>query len=214
VPAEEDFVDCASARHARVSEPEKAPGTTSGTELTFSQNPGGSSSKSISMAGTMLREINQLLRTARHYIAQAESVLSRYQQLESMTIGQITKAHSRGGLSPGEMVLAHYGSASVRLATICEIQGYKPTQNYRIRFYERSGKRRTAWTRREISGEITNNLQEHIHLLLRDNVAHEEPGIKNNRDIAADRFAILKVVSIDACRKALKKTVRIIDSSL
>jgi hypothetical protein len=166
------------------------------------------------MGGTMPREIHQLLRTARYYIAQAKSVLSKHQQLESMTIGEITKAHSRGGLSPGEMVLAHYGSAAVRLATICEIQEYKPTKNYRERFYERSGKRKTAWTSRKISGEITNSLQEHILLLLRDNVAHEEPGIKNNRDIAADRFAILKVVKVGACKKALKKTVRIIDSSL
>lgn len=166
------------------------------------------------MAGTMPREIHQLLRTARYYIAQAESVLSKHQQLESMTIGEITKAHSRRGLSPGEMVLAHYGSASVRLATICEIQGYKPTQNYRKRFYERSGERRTVWTTRKISGEITNKLQEHIHLLLRDNVAHEEPGIKNKRDIAADRFAILKVVTIGACKETLKKAVRIIAASL
>lgn len=162
----------------------------------------------------MPREIHQLLRTARYYIAQAESMLSKYQQLEIMTIGEITKAHSRRGLSSGEMVLAHYGSASVRLATICEIQRYKPTQNYRERLYERSGKRRTAWTSRKISGEITNNLPEHIHLLLRDNVAHEEPGIRNNRDIAGDRFAILKVVKIGTCKKALKKTVRIIDASL
>jgi hypothetical protein len=73
------------------------------------------------MADVMPREIDQLLRTARYYIAQAESMLSKYQQLEIMTIGEITKAHSRRGLSPGEMVLAHYGSASVRLATICEI---------------------------------------------------------------------------------------------
>lgn len=166
------------------------------------------------MGGTMPREIHQLLRTVRYYIAQAKSVLSKHQQLESMTVGEITKAHSRGGLSPGEIVLAHYGSAAVRLATIFEIQEYKPTKNYRERFYERSGKRKTAWTSRKISGEITNSLQEHIHLLLRDNVAHEEPGIKNNRDIAADRFAILKVVTVGACKKALKKTVRIIDSSL
>lgn len=162
----------------------------------------------------MPREIQQLLKTARYYIAQANSVLSKHQQLESVTIGKITKAHSRRGLSPGEMVLAHYGSAAVRLATICEIQGYRPTQNYRKLFYEGSGKRKTAWTRARISGEITNNLQEHMHLLLRDNVAHEEPGIKNNRDIAGDRFSILKVVTIGACKEALKKTTRIIEASL
>lgn len=166
------------------------------------------------MVGTMSREIHQLLRTARYYFAQAEKVLSKHQQLESMTIGEITKAHSRRGLSSGEMVLAHYGSASVRLGTICEIQGYKPTKNYRERFYERSGKRRTGWTSQKISGEIQNNLPEHIHLLLRDNVAHEEPGIRNNRDIAGDRFAILKVVTIGACKEALKKTVRNIEASL
>ena len=161
----------------------------------------------------MPREIQQLLKTARYYIGEADKVLSKHQQLESMTIGKITKVHSRRGLSLGEMVLAHYGSA-VRLATICEVQGYKPTQNYRELFYEGSGKRKTAWTRGRIAGEIANNLQEHIHLLLRDNVAHEEPGISNNRDIAADRFAILKVVQIGACKKALEKAVRVIASSL
>jgi hypothetical protein len=107
------------------------------------------------MGGTMPREIHQLLRTVRYYIAQAKSVLSKHQQLESMTVGEITKAHRRGGLSPGEIVLAHYGSAAVRLATIFEIQEYKPMKNYRERFYERSGKRKTAWTSRKISGEIT-----------------------------------------------------------
>lgn len=102
----------------------------------------------------------------------------------------------------------------MRLATICEIKGYKPTENYRKKFYEKSGERKIFWPSSKIIGDIKNNLPEHIHLLLRDNVAHEEPGIKNKKEIAADRFVILKVTTIGSCRKALKKTIRSIKDHL
>ena len=123
--------------------------------------------------------------------------------LASLTISEIARRHRSGSLSPSEVVLAHFGSAAVRLATICEITGYRLMENYRRKFYETSGKRKPGWSRRKIRADITANPHEHLHLLLRDNVAHEEPGIANNKEIAADRFAILRATSVDTCRKAL-----------
>lgn len=55
----------------------------------------------------------------------------------------------------------------------------------------------------KIRTEIAAKPHEHLHLLLRDNVAHEEPGIANNKQVAADRFAVLKTTTIATCSKAL-----------
>ncbi len=151
----------------------------------------------------MARETEQLLATANHYLAEARRLLVKNPNLGSLTIGEITRRHKGGSLSPGEVVLAHFGSAAVRLATVCEIARYRPTENYRRKFYEPSGKRKPGWSSHKVRTEITANPHEHLHLLLRDNVAHEEPGIANNKDIAADRFAALKTTSVDTCRNAL-----------
>lgn len=160
------------------------------------------------LAVTMTRQTEQLLATANHYLAEAKRVLAKDPNLATSAIGEITRRHKRGTLSPSEVVLAHFGSAAVRLATVCEIAGYQPTENYRRKFYETSGKRKAGWSRQRIAANITANPHEHLHLLLRDNVAHEEPGIANNKDIAADRFAVLKATSIDTCRKALDTIAR------
>jgi hypothetical protein len=55
---------------------------------------------------------------------------------------------------------------------------------------------------------------EHLHLLLRDNVAHEEPGITNKKQIAADRFAVLKQTSIDTCNRVLTDIARTVKNWL
>lgn len=151
----------------------------------------------------MTRETEQLLATANYYLAEARRELAKTPNLASSTIGEITRRHKRGSLSPGEVVLAHFGSAAVRLATACEIARYWPTENYRRKFYEPSGKRKPGLSGHQIRTHITSNPHEHLHLLLRDNMAHEEPGNANNKDIAADRFTVLKAMSIDTCRKAL-----------
>jgi len=57
----------------------------------------------------------------------------------------------------------------------------------------------------KIRAAIAAKPHEHLHLLLRDNIAHEEPGIVNNRQIAADRVAVLKTTTVDACNKALRE---------
>lgn len=153
----------------------------------------------------MTRETDQLLKVANYYLAEARRVLAKNRALASDTIGEITRRYTTRALSPGEIVLAHFASAAVRLATICEIAGYRPTENYRHKFYEPSGKRKSGCSRSKIRTHIGANLDEHLHLLLRDNVAHEEPGIANNKEIAADRFSILKATTIATCNDALNK---------
>ncbi|MFZ5876930.1 MAG: hypothetical protein ACOYXU_11055 [Nitrospirota bacterium] len=153
----------------------------------------------------MTREIEQLATTANHYLAEARRLLANRPDLGSLTIGEVTRRHKRGSLSPAEVVLAHFGSAAVRLATMCEIADYRPTENYRRKFYKPSGERKAGWSDHSIKTDITATLHEHLHVLLRDNIAHEEPGIANSKQIAADRFAILKATTIDTCRHVLDK---------
>ena len=161
----------------------------------------------------MTREAEQLLAVANHYLAKARRILAKEPKLASVTIGEITRGHRRQSLSPGEMVLAHFGSAAVRLATICEIARYRPTANYRGQFYQRSGDRKSGWSSSKISAEIAAKPCEHLHLLLRDNVAHEEPGIANNKQIAADRFAALKRMTVATCSKALSQIAKRVKES-
>ena len=157
----------------------------------------------------MRRETDQLIAAASHYLAEASALLKSHPNLASLPIGQMTRRHRLGpSLSPGELVLAHLGSAAVRLATICEIRDYRPTENYR-RFYEKnSGERKTDWSWSRIRANIVARPEEHLHLLLRDNVAHEEPGIGNNKRIAADRAAVLKATTIGTCVQALDRIAR------
>ena len=159
----------------------------------------------------MTREIEQLLAVANHYLAEAKQVLKTNPKLASMTIGEITRNHRTRWLSPAEILLAHLASAAIRLSTICEIADYRLTENYRKKFYEKSGKRKNGCSLSKIKSDISAKPYEHLHLLLRDNVAHEEPGIANKKQIAADRFAVLKATTIDTCSKALSsiaKTVK------
>ncbi len=161
----------------------------------------------------MSREIEQLLAVANLYLAETRRILVTKPDLASVTIGEITRGHRTRSLSPGEMALAHLGSAAVRLATICEIARYRITANYRAQFYERSGNRKSGWSSSKITATIAANPQEHLHLLLRDNIAHEEPGIANNKQIAADRFAVLKKMTIDTCNKALRSIAKKVKKS-
>jgi hypothetical protein len=163
------------------------------------------------LVGTMTREKEQLLAVANHYLAEGRRLLKDNPKIASMTIGEITRMHRTQSLSSAEMVLAHFGSAAVRLATICEIAGHHLTANYRVKFYEGTGDRKRGWPSSKIRAEIVARPQEHLHLLLRDNVAHGEPGIGNKKLIAADRFAVLRATTIDTCIKALcsiAKTVK------
>ena len=110
--------------------------------------------RSSTLAVTMTRETEQLLATANHYLAEARRVLAKHPTLGSSTIGEITRRHTGQSLSPSEVVLAHFGSAAVRLATVCEIAGYRPTENYRRKFYATSGKRQPGWSGHKIRADI------------------------------------------------------------
>src|SRR4029450_5202216 len=105
----------------------------------------------------MTRETEQLLATANHYLAEARRLLARHPTLASSTIGEISRRHTGKSLSPSETVLAHFGSAAVRLATVCEIASYQPTENYRRKFYEASGKRKPGWSGHKIRSEVRTN---------------------------------------------------------
>ena len=94
-----------------------------------------------------------------------------------------------------------------------KIARYRPTANYRGQFYQRSGDRKSGWSSSKISAEIAAKPCEHLHLLLRDNVAHEEPGIANNKQIAADRFAALKRMTVATCSKALSQIAKRVKES-
>jgi hypothetical protein len=156
----------------------------------------------------MARETEQLLAVANHYLAEAKQVLKTDPKLASMTIGEITRNHRTRSLSPAEILLAHLASAAIRLSTICEITNYGLTENYRKKFYEKSGNRKNSWPLSKIKAHISAKPYEHLHLLLRDNVAHEEPGIANKRQIAKDRVAVLKETSIETCNNALTDIAR------
>lgn len=156
----------------------------------------------------MPRELEQLLATANYYLAESRRVLAKNPKVAALTIGEVTRRHKGRSLSPGEIALAHLGSAAIRLATVCEIAHYRPTKNYRREFYESSGQRKAGRSRHKVMADIIASPQEHLHILLRDNVAHEEPGIANKKDIAADRFAVLKAISVDTCRRALEAIAR------
>ncbi len=162
----------------------------------------------------MTRETEQLLAVANYYLAEARQVLKTNPKLASMTIGEITRSHRTRSLSPAEILLAHLASAAIRLSTICEITDYRLTENYRKKFYKESGNRKNGLSLSKIRADISAKPYEHLHLLLRDNVAHEEPGIENNRQMAKDRVAVLKATTIETCNKALGDIARTVKKQL
>ena len=155
-----------------------------------------------------MREIEQLLAVAKHYIAEASKIVEANPGLRSMTIGQVSSHHRAQSLSPAGLALAHYGSAAVRMVTLCEIAKSQPNDNYRKRFYDRSGNRKAGWSLSRIKANIAARPEEHLHFLLRDNIAHEEQGGAWTQRVAADRSAVLKITTIDTCDNALKKIAR------
>lgn len=149
----------------------------------------------------MARETEQLLAVANHYLAEAKQVLKTDPKLASMTIGEITRNHRTRSLSPAEILLAHLASAAIRLSTICEITNYSLTENYRKKFYEKSGNRRNGWPLSKIKAHILAKPYEHLHLLLRDNVAHEEPEMRT-------KGRLPKIVSMYLKKPASKPAIR------
>lgn len=155
-----------------------------------------------------MRESEQLLAVADEYIKQTRALLQGDPRIAPMTIGEVTRLHRTKSLTAAEKALAHLASAAVRLATLCEIDGYRHSQNYRSSFYEPSGNRKAGWSLSRIKARIRSEPDQHLHLLLRDNVAHLVPGIVNSRQLARDRAAVLKETTIEACNAALRALAR------
>lgn len=137
------------------------------------------------------RESKQLLLTAKHYISQAKRLLKKDTSLLKKTIKQITVAHDPVKLLREELILAHLGSSSVRLCTICE-KHKMLLPPYRNQFYER-GRRKDGMSKDFIIKALSENLKDHILFLLRDNIGHNE-NIKIN--MAEDRFDVLQSLSV------------------
>jgi hypothetical protein len=86
---------------------------------------------------------------------------------------------------------------------------FPPKDNYRNKFYVYDRKSKTKFSRRkeftqdEVITEITQNLDEHIHFLLRDNVAHEQKAKSHmSKDMPEDRRIILDKLTV---RKTLSR---------
>ena len=137
------------------------------------------------------RETSQLLLVACHYSSLAKRLVARDQALRNITIKQIVGYHNPASLSREELVLAHLGSASTRLCTICEKHKGLFSRSYREQFYQHKN-RRKGKSQSDIILTISSSLETHIHFLLRDNIGHKE----KDKDIGKDRFAIIQDLTV------------------
>lgn len=151
---------------------------------------------------------------ANHYLAQAAAIVREHSDLDSMTVGEATRRHRRQSLSPGEVAFAHLGSAAVRLATLCEITGRRHTENYRQKFYDRSGNRKGGWPASKTRAAMVSQPRKHLHLLLRDHIAHMESGPANTKHMASDRAAVLKTTTLATCSDALRTIARSLNTTM
>ncbi len=119
------------------------------------------------------RELDQLLLVARHYLSQARRASRRQPAILDKTLREVTDNHTCDQLRPAEFVLAHLASCAIRLATVCEKEKARFPAPYRSAFYHK-GQRKGGMSKKQITEQITRDLDQHVHFLLRDNVAHEE----------------------------------------
>ncbi len=145
------------------------------------------------------RELDQLVLLVSHYLSQAKRTSRSYPAILSRTLREVTNNHVLGQLRPEELLLAHLASCAIRLATVCEKEKTKLPAPYRRAFYNK-GSRKGGMSKNQITTQITQDLDQHIHFLLRDNVAHEE---NINSDMAGDRFDILMQLTINQILSAL-----------
>ena len=145
------------------------------------------------------RELDQLFLVARYYLSQARRRSRGQPTILDTTLREVTDNHSRAQLRPSELVLAHLASCAIRLATVCERGKTRFPAPYRKAFYK-NGSRKGSMSKSQITARITQDLDQHVHFLLRDNVAHEE-NVKT--DMAGDRFDILMPLTIRQVSSAL-----------
>ena len=149
-----------------------------------------------------LREISQLLSTAKHYLKLA-NILSRKKHFNgTQTLKQLGNSH-KGSLTTEELCMAHLSSSAIRL---CTIQEKNRATCYRGKYYIKKGKqRRDEWTEKKVFSDIKSHLCEHIHFLLRDSVAHEE---NKERIMATDRQEILCQLTVDEILQAMNDSLK------
>ena len=159
------------------------------------------------------RGIDQLLMVGSHYLALAKRLSSGHGTVLNSTIDNVTNCHRAGELNTGELILAHLASCAIRLSTICEKKGIFPKTYRDFYCYDKATKERRKRKKPtdEITKEITQNLDEYIDCLLRDNISHEE-NVQTN--MAEDRPEILKqltiaevLVALDSRIKKIRKAV-------
>lgn len=153
------------------------------------------------------RELDQLLLVAKHYLELAKRHAKRHQGVLNKTIDAVTGNHVAGKTGEGELILAHAGSCAIRLSTMSEVLGSQ--QRYSFKYYQNM-KRKSCLTKQQLIIDINANLDEYLHDLLRDHVAHEE----NAKDIGPDRWEILKVLTVGHVLSELESCATKIENQL
>jgi len=155
------------------------------------------------------REIEQLLLVATHYVSLAKRMARKCPAILECTIDQLASNRVGGKLQKAELILAHLASSGIRLATVCEKELERQRRDpkhtvlpapYRTAFYKKR-KRIGDGQKKDVIGQITTHLSEHIHFLLRDAVAHEE-NVKNA--MASDRADVLMPLSVGQVLAAIE----------
>ena len=146
------------------------------------------------------REIEQLLLVATHYLSLAKRMSRSDPAILKCTVDQVAFHHVAGKLQKAELILAHLASSGIRLATVCEKERTKFPASYRTAFYK-NGNRKGGMSKHDVIAQVTKDLSEHIHVLLRDAVAHEE-NVKSA--MASDRAEVLMALTVGRVLAAIE----------
>src|SRR5437763_11534503 len=108
------------------------------------------------------RELDQLFLVASHYLSLAKRTSRSHLAILNGTLREVTDNHALGQLGPDELLLAHLASCAIRLSTVCEEEKAKFPTPYRNAFYRR-GSRKGGMSKSQITAQITQDLDQHIH---------------------------------------------------
>ena len=156
------------------------------------------------------RESTQLLSLARCYLQLANEGLKRAKD-KDMTAEQVAKRTRKyitaRPIDAENEVFGHLASAAIRLATIAEkYPDLKLGKDYRKYV---KGQRKKAI--QESKGEISGNLSEYIHILLRDNTGHIEDGSRIEAEV---RKEVIPEISLSTAYSAVEKLLGQIEAEL
>lgn len=145
------------------------------------------------------RELDQLIEIAEKYLSEAKALGLSSGEL-GRTVADVTDKHTIGTMVLAEIFLAHLGSSAFRLCTIC-----KKTKNLNTRNKYYDGKKQR--TQSNAVALMKQNLDEHIHFLLRDHVAHEE---NTQNDRATDRLQLVRSLTLQQALKGLDDCAKLV----